>query len=203
MQKIQISFTPIEICTLFCGLNNELAINEWFVANKPSLNINKKVFFFINLIGRRKPSKKNKDSFFHKDSKKENTLLQLPNLTIINHKIKREESIKFLGFLLDENLIWKENLEYIENRCAKNIGLLHKVKHHLNKKCLLHLYYSHVHTCMNYANIATHIYYAYISQAWNYFTVTKSIQYALCIIMPNLKLLTTCPQIKKLSLEYQ
>ena len=36
----------------------------------------------------------------------------------------------------------------------KIIGLLYKVKYHLNKKCLLALYVSYVHTYMKYANIA-------------------------------------------------
>ena len=55
--------------------------------------------------------------------------------------------------LLGGNITWKEHLRYIENKCAKNIGLLYKAKYHLNKKCLLALYYSYVHTYINYANI--------------------------------------------------
>ena len=74
--------------------------------------------------------------------------------TINNCKIKPEESIKIIGVLLDANVTWKEHLKYIENKCAKNIGLLYKVKYHLYKKCLLALYVSYVHTYMKYANIA-------------------------------------------------
>ena len=51
-----------------------------------------------------------------------------------NHKIKREEFIKILGVLLDENLPRKEHLKYIETKYAENIGLLYKAKHHLNTK---------------------------------------------------------------------
>ena len=101
-------------------LNN---INEWFVANKLSLNIEKTRY-----------------SFFHKPNKKDNIPFQLPNLTISNRKIKREESIKFIAMLLHKNVTWKEHLKYIENKCAKNIGFLYKAKHHLSKKCLLALY---------------------------------------------------------------
>ena len=72
---------------LFSDVNKELTnINKWFVAKKLSLNV-----------------AKTKYSSFHKPSKKDNVLPQLPNLTINNRKIKREESIKFLGVLLDEN----------------------------------------------------------------------------------------------------
>ena len=36
--------------------------------------------------------------------------------------------MKFLGVLLDENLTEKEYVKYIENKYAKNIGLLYKAK---------------------------------------------------------------------------
>ena len=116
-------YTHRNIHSLFSDVNKELTnINEWIVANKLSLNF-----------------KKSQVLFFHKPSKKDNIPLLLPSLNISNHKTKREESIKFLGVLLDENLIWKEHSKYIENKCAKNIGLLYKAKHNLSKKCLLFL----------------------------------------------------------------
>ena len=116
---IQYRLQTIQIC-LFSDVSKELTnINQWFVANKLSLNV-----------------EKTKYSFFHKPCKKDNIPLQFSKLTVNNRKIKREKSIKFLGMLLDENLTWKKHLKFIENKCAKNIGLLYKAKHHLNKKCL-------------------------------------------------------------------
>ena len=56
--------------------------------------------------------------------------------------------------LLDENLSWKEHIKYNENKIAKNLGLLFKAKHYLNKRSLLVLYYSFIHTYINYGNIA-------------------------------------------------
>ena len=58
--------------------------------------------------------------------------------------------------LLDENITLKEHTKFIENKCAKSIGLLYKAKHHLNKKCLLALYYSYVHTIV--IRIYSHLY---------------------------------------------
>ena len=60
----------------------------------------------------------------------------------------------FLEVLLDENLSWKEHIKYNENKIAKNLGLLYKAKHYLNKRSLLVLYYSFIHTYVNYRNIA-------------------------------------------------
>ena len=60
-------FTQKNIHCLYSDVNKKLTIiNEWFVTNKISLNV-----------------EKTKHSFFHKPSKKDKTPLQLPNLTII------------------------------------------------------------------------------------------------------------------------
>ena len=43
-----------------------------------------------------------------------------------NNQIQRSESIEFLGIFLDENLTWKDHIKYVENKIAKNIGILFK-----------------------------------------------------------------------------
>ena len=62
-----------------------------------------------------------------------------------NSEIARNESIKFLGVLLDENLSWKTHMKYMENKISKNIGILFKARPFLNEKSLLSLHYS----CIN------------------------------------------------------
>ena len=118
-------------------MNRELQnINEWFISNKLSLNV-----------------KKTKFSIFHKASRRDDLPLLLPKLFINNQVIKRQSSIKFLGILLDENLSWKEHLKLTENKVAKNIGLIYKAKPYLNKDSLLALYFSYIHSYINYANL--------------------------------------------------
>ena len=86
--NVNFFYTRKNIHCLFSDVNKELSnINEWFIAKNLSLNVGK-----------------TKYSFFHKPSKKDNIPVQLLNLTISNRKIKREESIKFLGVLLKENV---------------------------------------------------------------------------------------------------
>ena len=127
-----------DINTAFLKVNDELQkINEWFISNKLSLNV-----------------KKNKYSFFHKPSKKDDIPLVLPKLNINNSEIARTESIKFLGVLLDENLSWKTHIKYIENKISKNIGILFKARPFLNKKSLLSLYYSYIHSYINYGSVS-------------------------------------------------
>ena len=62
--------------------------------------------------------------------------------------------MKFLGVILDENVTWKEHIKLIENKTAKNIGILYKAKFLLNQNCLINIYYSFIHCYLNYANIS-------------------------------------------------
>ena len=127
-----------DINTAFLKVNDELQkINEWFISNKFSLNV-----------------KKSKYSFFRKPSKKDDIPLVLPKLNINNSEIARTESIKFLGVLLDENLSWKTHTKYIENKISKDIGILFKARPFLNKKSLLSLYYSYIHSYINYGSVS-------------------------------------------------
>ena len=117
-------YTHSNIQKLFSTMNEELAsINQWFTSNKLSLN-----------------AEKTKYSFFYKPSKKDDIPLMLPKLTISNHAIERQE-FKFFGVLLGENPNWKEHIKYTENKVAKSVGLLHKVRFFLEKNALLALYY--------------------------------------------------------------
>ena len=75
-------------------------------------------------------------------------------LTINNTVIKREQSTKFLGILVDENLTWKSHIHYLENKISKNIGLLYKAKFLLDRQSLKNIYFSFIHSYINYANIA-------------------------------------------------
>ena len=69
-----------------------------------------------------------------------------------NSEIARAESLKFLGVLLDENLSWKTHIKCIENKISQIICILFKFRPFLDKKkSLLSLYYSYIHTYINYA----------------------------------------------------
>ena len=52
--------------------------------------------------------------------------LKLPRLQINNYNTGRILSIKFLGVLLVENLLWKDYIKCAENKISKNIGILYK-----------------------------------------------------------------------------
>ena len=131
-------FNHKNIKHLFTVVNNELVnIKAWFTANKLCLNVEKAKY-----------------SLFRKSHKKDDIPLGPPQLIINNYEIQKEESIKFLGVLLDQHLTWKEHIKLTENKIAKNIGILYKARPYLDKRALLCLYYSYIHSYLNYIHTA-------------------------------------------------
>ena len=123
---------------LFYTVNSELEkLAQWFKANKLSININKTKF-----------------TLFHKNYCEDEILLKPPTLMISNNNTERKPSIKFLGVMLDEHICWIDHVRTLEKKIAKNIGLIYRVSHFLNEDSLETVYFSYIHSCLNYANIA-------------------------------------------------
>ena len=78
----------------------------------------------------------------------------MPELKIGNSTIKRNFSVKFLGVMWGENILWKDHIKTIEKKLAKSICLLHRAKPYLDEASLKTIYLSYIHSCLNYANIA-------------------------------------------------
>ena len=56
--------------------------------------------------------------------------------------------------MLDEHMSWIDHVRTVENKIAKNIGLLYRVNQFLNEDTLKTVYFSYIHSYLNYANIA-------------------------------------------------
>ena len=87
-------------------------------------------------------------------SMRDSLLSQLSTMTFNNIEIKRENSINFLGLIIDENLTWINHIEVVENKIPKNIGVLYRASHLLNSKDLLKINFSFIHIYISYVNIA-------------------------------------------------
>ena len=130
-------FSHKNIKELFLNVNSELSkVIQWFNGNKLSLN-----------------KDKTKYTIFHKVRQKDNIPLKLPSLFINDKEIKQVDSIKFLGIMLDEHLTWRNHITAIENKISKKLGLLYKAKRVLNMNALKSLYFSFIHSYLNYGNI--------------------------------------------------
>jgi len=77
-----------------------------------------------------------------------------PYLNIDNIEIQRDYVTKFLGVLIDGNLSWKSQISDVSSKISKSIGILYKTRDILNKKLLTKLYFSFIHSYLNYGNIA-------------------------------------------------
>ena len=69
----------------------------------------------------------------------------------------KSDKMKFPGVLLDDDLSWKERMKYLENKIAKNIGLMYRAKPSLHKESMLALYYSYIYDHPLYPLIPTYI----------------------------------------------
>ena len=109
-------------------VNQELTkILEYCAANKLSINFKKTNYMLIT-----SPRKKT-------------------NLSITACNIQRKEYIKYLGVYIDENLKWDTQIAHINNKIAKNTGILFKLRHYVSIRTLKHLYYTLIYPYLNYA----------------------------------------------------
>ena len=123
---------------LFRTMNAELShLKDWFCANKLSLNTDKTKYLVFN-----------------KAKSKGNLSLLLPDLFIVDVKIKRENSLKFLGVMIDGNVTSKTHVELVDNKTSKSAGILFKASRYLNSKSMRSIYFALVHPYINSANIA-------------------------------------------------
>ena len=109
-------------------------IRKWFNSNKPVLNANKKFTLFHKL-------------------RREDDIPRVPVLKIDTEVIERISSIKFLGVLLDKHLTWNHHSHLLQSQISKNIALC-VAKNYLNQNYFKSTYYSFVHSCLYYGNIA-------------------------------------------------
>ena len=56
--------------------------------------------------------------------------------------------------MLDEHISCIDHVRTVENKIAKNIGLLYRVSQFLDEDSLKTVYFSYIHSYLNYANIA-------------------------------------------------
>lgn len=109
-------------------LNN---LYKWFSVNKLTMNIDKSCF-----------------SIFTKKKRKDPNLFS--QLTFDNHTIKRVQSAKYLGIILDDKLTWDEHIEHVINNTIKYINCFKYIKQYLPTHCARILYYSFIYSRIAY-----------------------------------------------------
>ena len=113
------------------NMNEELCkLVRWLNINRLSLNIEKTHYIVFN-PGRR-------------------TLSETDDLSINGIKLKRKNSTLFLGVKLDDKLSWKDHVQHIKLKIAKNIGILRKCREKFQRSTLISLYYCFIYPFLSY-----------------------------------------------------
>ena len=114
-------------------LNHKLLlVCTWLNINKLSLNINKTKFMI-----------------FHPYRKEVSHLT--PSMKIIDTVIENLKEFNFLGVYLDSHMIWKCPIDKLALKLSKHTGILNKLKHYLPSYILSTLYFTLIHSHLNYA----------------------------------------------------
>ena len=125
-------FEHKSIADLQAVINEELSkVATWLYANKLSLNVKKSNFVLFH-----PPQRRAKKIDLH--------------LSIDNQELKREFFVTYLGIIIDSNLSWKKQVEYIVKKIKRNIGILCKLRHFVNKEILVSLYYALIYPFLTY-----------------------------------------------------
>ena len=115
-------------------MNKELSkISHWLAANKLSLNVGKsKLLIFTN--------QKIKTSGLE--------------LFINGERLEEVDFAKYLGVLIDNKLTWKNQIDAVNLKLSKGIGLLAKIRHFVPKSVLRSLFFTFInpHTDYNLLN---------------------------------------------------
>jgi hypothetical protein len=72
----------------------------------------------------------------------------MPVIKIAN--VKQKSYIKYLGIFLDEHLSWEYQIKHVNNKIAKNVGIITKLRYYLDLSMLKQLYYTLVYPYLNY-----------------------------------------------------
>ena len=116
---------------LYSYMNEDLhTLNDWFKANKLSLNVNKTVYmFFSNNI---KPNK------------------ETCKVKIGDSEIKEVDHFKFLGLIIDSNFKWQNHIEHCKATISSSLYIINQVKNVLPIKQLLILYITLIQPYLEY-----------------------------------------------------
>lgn len=92
-------------------------------------------------------------TLFHNNSIEDKISSKMAVLKIGNKITEITLSIKFLTVMFGEHLSWKDLIKTVENKLAKNVGLLYHMKQFLDENSLKTMYFPYIDYYLNYANI--------------------------------------------------
>ena len=74
-------------------------------------------------------------------------------IRIDDHLIKRVHKTKYLGIIVDNNLTWNEQIDFISTKIKCNVGMIKRVRDSIPKDSLITLYKSLMEPYFKYCKI--------------------------------------------------
>lgn len=68
------------------------------------------------------------------------------NINNIEHK----PFVKYLGVYVDKHLNWEPQIQHVNSKLAKNIGIIYKLRNYVDLNVLKQLYYTLIYPYLNY-----------------------------------------------------
>ena len=66
------------------------------------------------------------------------------------HNIERKSQKKYLGVFIDQNLHWGPQIQHINNKLMRNVGIINKLRYYVDVHTLKQLYYSFIYPYLTY-----------------------------------------------------
>ena len=85
-----------------------------------------------------------KTNFMVVTNKRKKQIIKISNLECKSY-------IKYLGVYIDDKLSWSQQIQHVNNKIVKNLGILYKLRHYLNLKMMKQLYYNLIYPFLSYA----------------------------------------------------
>ena len=106
-------------------------LNEWFKANKLTLNSEKSNFIIFR--------------------SRQNKITNLPEqISFQNSSINRSISAKYLGVMLDEHLLWNQQITDICNKLKRYFKLFYSIRNLINTEQVKIIYYAFIYSRIKY-----------------------------------------------------
>ena len=111
-------------------------INEWFTANKLTLNVNKTSYVI-----------------FRSNRCTNNNLPD--SIRCGDIEINRESKVKYLGLILHEHLTWDDHTNEICNKLKRFFPLFYNIRSYLDKENVITVFYTMIYSRIKYGSIIT------------------------------------------------
>ena len=107
-------------------------INNWFISNKLTINYKKTKYMTI----------------YGKKNQKFTVQLKMGDIVL-----ERVKNIKYLGLIMDENLVWKNHIQFLKTKLTSSCNIMYKLRYYVPLKSRISIYYSLFYSYLQYGII--------------------------------------------------